>query len=115
MHQIFYICWQLLIYVADAVSIRYRWLTVFNFSPERPESPPSEILNDRSPTYFVESESWLNGQNESAKDSATKWDEERRRRQIEEEERLLVQPPPEDDEVPEWQEQAMITLRGMAE
>ena len=95
---------QLLIYVADVVSIRYRWFTVFNFSPERPESPPSEILNDRSPTYFVESESWLNGQNESAKDSATKWDEERRRRQIEEEERLLVQPPPEDDEVPEWQE-----------
>ncbi len=60
---------------------------------DRPESPPSEILNDRSPTYFAEPEDWSNG---VPKVTSSKSGNEKKR--IEEEELLSVQSP-EDDEV----------------
>ncbi len=77
-------------------------ISVFFFLPdnshiERAESPPSEILNDRSPTYFAETDvGWSNG----SKNSTVDVDEKSRQKRIEEEDRLAVpSPPPEDDEV----------------
>ena len=57
---------------------------------KQPESPPSEIINDQSPTHFDETAQW----NKEVTSSA---DEEKKKR-IEEEERLATIEP-EDDEV----------------
>ena len=83
------------------MSLNFQWFIFLpdNSHIDRAESPPSEILNDRSPTYFAETDvGWSNGI--SSKKSTEDVDEKSRQKRIEEEDRLAVpSPPPEDDEV----------------